>query len=539
MTNNIVKNEVFQEIPLKNAIRLTDVELRGDRGIGDPHLRKKVVAILKITLEEVDEFRVLRRSLDRRPRPPRTRFNVALTFKNPELSGKLLKKIPPQHKARLLQTDESGTLRPQVPEGKNIIVGAGPAGLSLAWSLALEGKEVVLLERGEDVQRRLKKVGHLWSRGQLDPESNTCFGEGGAGTFSDGKLITRSKSPYRDFFMRTLVRFGADPHILVEAQAHVGSNHLRRITSNWRKTLIEKGVDYRFNSKVVDLVVEEDCVKGVELASGEEIRGDRVFYAVGGHARDSMEILLKHGVAIKPRGLAVGLRIEHPQSLINQSLAGYEKGPACEYRLKTQVEDHGVYSFCMCPGGVVVAAISQEGQQVVNGMSYHGKKSPYANSALVVTVGPEYFPEGPLGGLDYQRELERKAFALSGGSYNAPAQKLGDFIANRPSVSFPKSSYRPALFPCNLRDLLPAYVSFSLLKALPQFDKKLKGYLDENAVLIAPETRTSCPLTVLRGENLNATLKNLYCVGEGAGYSGGILSSAFDAMKVLNTVGKN
>jgi uncharacterized FAD-dependent dehydrogenase len=538
MTKSMGKEDIFRESPLINALRLTDIELRGDLGMDDPGVKKNVLAILKVEAGELKEFRVLKRSLDRRPRPARSRFNVAVTFKSPKVLEAVLKKIPARHKARILESDEVNILRPETPSGKNIIVGAGPAGLSLAWSLALDGRDVILLERGEDVKSRLKKVGHFWARGTLNSESNSCFGEGGAGTFSDGKLISRIKSPYRDFFMRTLVHFGAPPDILVEAQAHVGSNQLRRITARWREALIAKGVDYRFDSRVDDLLVEESVVKGVVLASGEKILADRVFFAVGGHARDSLEILVRQGVKIEPRDLAVGLRIEHPQKLINKSLTGEETGPACEYRLKTQVDDHGVYSFCMCPGGVVVAAASEPGYQVVNGMSYQGKKSPYANSALVVTVGKEYFPKGPLGGLFYQRELEKKCFELAGGSYRAPAQKLKDFLANCPSQTLPKSSYRPTLWPCNLRDILPAYVTYALLQALPEFDKKLKGYLDPEALLIGPETRTSCPITVLRSEDMSASLKNLYCVGEGAGYSGGILSSAFDAMKVLNHLGK-
>jgi uncharacterized FAD-dependent dehydrogenase len=513
------------------ALHLSDIVFSGLVLPSREKLIEKVSRRMKIEPEEIEKVVILKRSLDRR-RGEKTVFTLAVFLKSAEKSRELLRKFSSRMKIRLLEKTDVCSLAPRAPGGRNLIVGAGPAGLFLAWSLVQAGREVCLIERGESVPKRLKSVGHFWARGRFNAESNVCFGEGGAGAFSDGKLVSRNRSPWKRFVLETLVSFGADESILYEASAHIGSNRLRRVVKAWREAMQNMGLEIHFENRVEDLIVDRGKVLGVKTPAGDFL-ADRVFWAAGSHARDSHEILAKHGVAMQAKAMAIGLRIEHPQALVNEALAGYRKGPACEYNLKTRVGSRGVYSFCMCPGGVVVASSTAPRSQVVNGMSCHGKKSPYANSALVVELGPKDYPAGVFGAFDYQRYWEEKAFEASR-PFHAPAQRLTDFLADRESSTLPKSTYRPGLLSRNLRHFLPPYVYESLLAALPAFSRQLKGYVSEEALLIGLETRSSCPVTILRDAGKQATLKKLYCVGEGAGFSGGILSSAYDALNVLD-----
>lgn len=522
------------------GLRLTEVAFEGEGDVEHFRIKSKVAHLMRVGERQIVSCEVLKRAIDRRSRPARVKYNLAVVLASRELEDEVLGRLGPLLKPRRLRDDDVAAARPSTPEGTTIIVGSGPAGLFSAWALLQDGRRVIVLERGDDVDARLRAVGHLWARGNLDSESNPCFGEGGAGTFSDGKLITRDRSPWKKFVLETLVRFGAPSSILTEAQAHVGSDRLRRIVKAWREEMTRMGAEIRFRSRVDDLIVEGGRVAGVILNGGEVVRGDRVVWAVGGHSRESLEILVRHGVRIHPRASSLGVRIEHPQPIVNQALAGRPDGPACEYKLKTRIGSRGVYSFCMCPGGVVVAATSHEGQQVVNGMSYQGKRSRFANSALVVEMAAARFPPGPLGGLDYQRHMERSFYqaGLAAGAYRAPAQRLTDFIADRPSADLPQSTYRPGLVSADLRSLLPTDVGDVLLQALPEFERQLRGYITKEAVLIGVETRTSCPLTVERSAAGFSTLEGLSCVGEGAGHAGGILSAAYDALDVLGVLAK-
>ncbi|MGE4157880.1 MAG: NAD(P)/FAD-dependent oxidoreductase [Planctomycetota bacterium] len=527
--------------PVVPGLRLTEVAFEGEAEVEPFRIKSKVAHLMRIGERQIVSCDILKRSIDRRSRPARVKYNLAVVLTSRELEDEVLGRLGPLLKPRRLKEDDVAAAKPPTPAGTTVIVGSGPAGLFAAWALLQEGRRVIVLERGDDVEARLRAVGHLWARGILDPESNPCFGEGGAGTFSDGKLITRDRSPWKRFVLETLVQFGAPSAILTEAQAHVGSDRLRRIVKAWREEMIRRGAEIRFRARVDDLMMEGGKVTGVVLAGGETVRGDRVIWACGGHSRESLEILVRKGVRIHPRSSSLGVRIEHPQPIVNQALAGRPDGPACEYKLKTRIGSRGVYSFCMCPGGVVVAATSHEGQQVVNGMSYQGKRSRFANSALVVELSAARFPPGPLGGLDYQRHVERSFFTAGlsgGGAYRAPAQRLTDFIADQPSADLPQSTYRPGLVSADLRSLLPADVGDVLLQAIPEFERQLRGYITKEAVLIGVETRTSCPLTVERSASGFSTLEGLSCVGEGAGHAGGILSAAYDALDVLGILAK-
>jgi len=416
-----------------------------------------------------------------------------------------------------------------------IIIGMGPAGLFAALILAQSGFRPLVLERGKAVRERTKDTFDLWRKGILQPESNVQFGEGGAGTFSDGKLHTQIRDPkhYGHKVLEEFILAGAPPEILYVSKPHIGTFRLVGIVEKIRATILSLGGEIRFQSRVEDLELHDGQIGGVVIEGGERIAADQVILAIGHSARDTFEMLYRRGVAMEAKPFSLGLRIEHPQSLIDRSRyrnhANHPLLGAADYKLVYHASNgRSVYSFCMCPGGTVVAAASEAGGVVTNGMSQYSRRERNANSGIVVGVSPVDYPGGPLAGMEFQRLWESRAFVLGGGTYHAPGQLVGDFLAGRPSTMLGRvqPSYTPGVRMGDLRTVLPEYVIDAIREAIPAFAKKIKGFDMADAVLTGVETRTSSPIRILRGDldlqSINT--KGLYPAGEGAGYAGGILS---------------
>jgi uncharacterized FAD-dependent dehydrogenase len=479
------------------------------------------------------EVTVLRRSLDARKGRPlghRLRVHAARAGEAP----------PEPAPARRPLAWPAGKAPPRV-----VVVGSGPAGTWAALRLAEGGVAATILEQGKPVQPRRHDLAAL-TRGRLEPRSNYCFGEGGAGTYSDGKLYTRSKD--REgvaAVIADLARFGAPAEIAVEARPHVGSNRLPQVLTALREHLARAGVTYRFEAAAAGLRVERGRVRAVVLAGGDEVPADAVVLAVGHSARPVYEWAARAGLALERKPIAVGVRLEHPQPLIDRlqygRAAGHPRLPPAFYELATEGEGRGVYSFCMCPGGWIVPAATEPDGVVVNGMSLSRRDSPFANAGFVVAVEPADFgptAAGPLAGVELQRAIERAAFAAGGGAFRAPAQRLGDFLAERPSAAVGASSYRPGTTPGDLGRVLPPFVATALRAGLRRLGERLPGFLHADALLVGVETRTSAPVRFPRDpETLVALgLEGLYPVGEGAGYAGGIVSAALDGARAAERI---
>ena len=435
-----------------------------------------------------------------------------------------------------------------------IVVGEGPAGLFCAYELARHGAAAIVLDRGKTVQPRRHDLRGLNKLGRVDPDSNYCFGEGGAGTYSDGKLYTRShkRGSVRDV-IEILALHGAPEAILTDARPHIGSNRLPKVVTALREKLEGVGQVFRFGARVVDLVVSDTAgkrrVTGVRLADGSELLADAVVLATGHSARDVLEMLERAGVRLEPKPFALGVRIEHPQPLVNRiqygTLAAHPKLPNAAYKLAHEVDGRGVFSFCMCPGGWIVPASTEPGGLVVNGMSLARRDSPFANSGLVVGVEPRDWEaagyHGALGGVELQRRIEQAAFTAGGGELRAPATRATDFVQKRASSRVPDSSYIPGLVASDIASVLDASglpLADRLRRAIPEFERRMRGYLTEEAVLVGVESRTSSPVRVPRHpETLESLdIQGLYPTAEGAGYAGGIVSAALDGMRVAKSV---
>jgi len=416
-----------------------------------------------------------------------------------------------------------------------VIVGCGPAGLFAALILARAGAAPMLLERGKPVEERQKDIEAFRRTGILNPDSNVQFGEGGAGTFSDGKLNSGIHNPLCREVLETFAAHGAPEEILYDAKPHIGTDRLREVVRSIREEILSLGGEIRFNETVKELLLENGQIVGV--VGNRRYETDRVILAIGHSARDTFEMLYQKGIPMQPKAFSMGARIEHPQALINAAQYGADApylGTA-DYKLSWHnAAGRGVYTFCMCPGGEVIAAASEEGGIVTNGMSYHAREGENANSALLVAVTPaDYGAEHPLNGIYFQRKLERAAFQAVGGSYKAPAQRVEDFLQNRSTAQFGSviPSYLPGVTPTNLRGILPQFIGDAMAEALPLFDRRIKGFALPDAVLTGPETRSSSPVTLLRDKDCQSTVKGLFPCGEGAGYAGGIMSAAVDGIR--------
>lgn len=425
-----------------------------------------------------------------------------------------------------------------------VVVGFGPAGMFAAYLLAINGYKPIIIERGSKVEERNKKVEHFWETGELDINSNVQFGEGGAGTFSDGKLNTgiKDKENRIKFVLETFVKFGADENILYDAKPHIGTDILKKIVVNMRQFIIEKGGTFYFNTALADISFDNNKLYQITLDNGNTISTNICILAIGHSARDTFEMLNDKGVNMEQKPFAIGVRVEHPQKSINQSQFGFEDNRlgAASYKLTYNTEkNRGVYSFCMCPGGYVVDSSSENEMKVVNGMSYSGRDGVNSNSAIVVTVTPKDFNDNtPLAGMEYQRELERKAYKTGNG--HVPIQKFIDFKENKitkelgeiiPQI---KGKYEFA----NLNNIFPKYITEALIEAMEYFGTKIKGFNRDDVVLSAIETRTSSPVRIVRDNEFQSNIVGLYPAGEGAGYAGGITSAAIDGMKIFEHIAK-
>jgi uncharacterized FAD-dependent dehydrogenase len=437
-----------------------------------------------------------------------------------------------------------------------VVIGTGPCGLFAALILAQMGLRPIILERGKEVRERTVDTFGFWRKRELNPESNVQFGEGGAGTFSDGKLYSQIKDPkhYGRKVLTEFVKAGAPEEIIYVSKPHIGTFRLVKMVEQMRANIEAMGGEYRFESKVVDIEIEQlsgndgdgGQVRGLTLESGEKIATNHVVLAIGHSARDTFQMLYDRGVYIEAKPFSIGFRVEHPQSLIDACRFGPNAGHpilgAADYKLVHHASNgRAVYSFCMCPGGTVVAAASEPGRVVTNGMSQYSRNERNANSAIVVSISPEVdYPGHPLAGIEFQRRLEEKAFELGGGTYNAPGQLMGDFVAGRASTEFGSvvPSYKPGVHLTDLAQALPEFAVAALREAFPAFDKQIKGYFKHDAVLTGLETRTSSPIRIKRRDDTLQSLntRGLFPAGEGAGYAGGILSAGVDGIKVAEAV---
>ncbi len=514
-------------------LKLTQITLTLDDD--EARLPEKVSERLGIPAGKIKNIRIARKSLDARKKE-NIHFVYTLTVEIDAHSG-----VFQRRDVKVIEEEASLPFPKLRSELRPVIIGSGPAGLFAALRFTEYGLKPLILERGRPIAERVKDVERFWHERVLDPESNVQFGEGGAGTFSDGKLTTRVNDPRISYILESFVEAGADPEILYLAKPHIGTDRLRSIVVNLRKLLIERGCEVRFGAKATRFTLHGGKVESVTVNDGEEIRTDRLVLAIGHSARDTYERLHEAGVAMEAKSFAIGLRVEHPQALIDGiqygRFSGHGRLPAAEYVLTHNMKEKGrsAYSFCMCPGGVVVNASSEPEGLVVNGMSMSKQDSGYANSALIVTVGPGDFGEGPLGGVEFQRHWERAAFKNGGGDYSAPAENFLSFL--EPGVSYPltETTFLPGLKAARLSNCLPGVVIETLREAMPVFGRKMRGFLSSEATLIGVETRTSSPLRIVRGKDLQSVnTSGLYPCGEGAGYAGGIISSALDGIKVAD-----
>lgn len=423
-------------------------------------------------------------------------------------------------------------------KSRPIVVGSGPAGLFSALILTLAKTKPIIIERGCDVDKRQEDIKLFWKQGILNPNSNVQFGEGGAGTFSDGKLTTGIKDLRCKYVLNKLVEFGAPDEIRYLAKPHIGTDILINVVKNLREYLVENGATFLFEHQLTDLVIEKNNLSAI-VVNDQTLECDNLVLAIGHSARDSFEMIYQRGMKIEQKAFAMGLRIEHSQALINHAQYGNTVINAAEYKLACNVYDRGVYTFCMCPGGLVVAATSEHNSVVTNGMSYYARNLENANSALLVNVVPSDFGgDHPLQGMYLQRKLEQMCFVAGGSNYFAPAQLVCDFLNNVSTTQFKSvtPTYKPGVTGVNLNDLLPEFMCKSLKEGILKLDKKLSGFALDEAVLTAIESRTSSPIRIYRDKSLMSNIKGIYPCGEGAGYAGGIMSAAVDGIKCAESL---
>ncbi|MBF5040703.1 NAD(P)/FAD-dependent oxidoreductase [Methylophilus sp. 13] len=536
-------------------LRITEIklpiELADTLKHQDDQIKAALLRRLEIPESELLRFEIFKRGVDaRKSHAILYVYNLDVEVKNEAKILARFKKDPHIKPAPdtsyhfVAQSNQTKTHRP-------VVVGFGPAGIFAALILAQAGFNPIVLERGKEVRKRTQDTWGLWRKRTLNPESNVQFGEGGAGTFSDGKLYSQIKDPkhYGRKVLQEFVKAGAPEEILYVSHPHIGTFRLVGMVEEMRNTIISLGGEIRFESRVTDIAIENEQVQGVTLHSGEFIPTNHLVLAVGHSARDTFEMVYERGIYVEAKPFSIGFRIEHPQSLIDRARYGksysddiLKKLGAADYRLVHHAQNgRSVYSFCMCPGGTVVAATSEPNRVVTNGMSQYSRNERNANAGIVVGITPEVdYPGHPLAGVEFQRQLESQAYVLGGSNYSAPGQLIGDFLANRPSTQFGEvtPSYTPGVHLTNLDTALPEFAISAMREAIPAFAKQVSGFDLADGVLTGVETRTSSPIRIKRNDDTLQSIntKGLFPCGEGAGYAGGILSAAVDGIKVAEAV---
>ena len=502
--------------------------------INDDNLKKHVSKKLSISLSDILEIKINKKSIDARRKEIYYVYEVDALVKNEESILENKNKdiiVTPKEVYSFTNFGSKKILK------RPIIIGSGPAGLFCAYLLALYGYKPIVVERGEKIENRIKTVSKFWDKGVLDKNSNVQFGEGGAGTFSDGKLNTLVKD--KNFRMKkvfeTFVEMGAPEEILYLNKPHIGTDILRDVIINMRSKIISLGGEFRYNTLFSDINIEDGYVKSIIL-NGKEVLCDDLVLAIGHSSRDTFKMLYDKGFNMEAKSFAVGIRIQHAQELINKNQYGDNKLPPASYKLTYNVGGRGVYSFCMCPGGFVVNSSSEENRLVINGMSNYKRDSGLANSAIVVTVSPSDFGNHPLDGIAFQRSLEEKTYKIGNGKI--PVQYFKDFKNNIETIKINEDNvrFKGDYKCCNLNKIFPFYINSSLKEAILYFDNKIKGFADDKVVLAAVESRTSSPVRIIRDENFESNYKGVYPAGEGAGYAGGITTSAMDGIKIAEAI---
>jgi len=527
-------------------LRITELKLPLDHS--DDALRPAIVQRLGIADADLLDFTLFKRSYDARKKNSELQFIYTIDL---QVNGEadVLERFVDDHNVNVAP-DVSYKVVGHAPQDyaqRPLVVGFGPCGIFAALLLAQMGFKPIVLERGKEVRQRTKDTWGLWRKNVLNAESNVQFGEGGAGTFSDGKLYSQIKDPQHHGrkVLHEFVKAGAPEEILYVSKPHIGTFRLTGMVENMRQQIIALGGEIRFEQKVTDLLVDGERLQGVVLESGEQLHANHVVMALGHSARDTFRMLHARKVFMEAKPFSIGFRVEHPQGIIDRArlgkYAGHPKLGAADYKLVHHAKNgRSVYSFCMCPGGTVVAATSEPGRVVTNGMSQYSRNERNANSGIVVGITPEQdYPGGPLAGIELQEQLESTAYLLGGSNYQAPAQLLGDFIAGKPSTALGsvEPSYKPGVTLGDLALSLPDFAIEAIREALPAFERQIKGFSMHDAVLTGIETRTSSPLRITRGADYQSlNLKGLFPAGEGAGYAGGILSAGVDGVRIAEAV---
>jgi len=519
-------------------IRVNELKL----GINDRKiiLKNKIAKKLNITIDDILEYKIFKESIDARKADIKMIYTVDVSIKD---ETRILKKgkfkESPDYDYKKVKPILNKEIRP-------IVVGSGPAGMFNALILCQNGYKPIILEQGEKVENRIKSIKRFWNESILNENSNVQFGEGGAGTFSDGKLTTRIKDPRCRKVLEEFVSLGAPEEIIYKNNPHIGTDNLRKVIVNLRKKIESLGGEFRFNSKVTDLIINETLIEGVEINNDYKLMSSIVILAIGHSSRDIFEKLYEKHIKIEAKPFAIGVRIEHPQKMIDENQYGNAKlreklGPAT-YKLTYNSKLRGVYTFCMCPGGSVVASSSEKDTVVTNGMSEYKRDKENANSAILVTVRPEdYGIDSPLDGMYFQRNLEKKAFILGGGNYHAPATLVGNYL-NGENAKIEKreikTSYKPGVKFIDFNELLPKFMNDSIKEALEYFNKRINGFKRDDAIITGIETRSSSPIRIVRNSDSfeSENICGLFPCGEGAGYAGGIMSSAVDGIKVAEKI---